>query len=206
MIDQTLQALAEPRRREILGLLADRELTAGEIAARFDVTRPAVSQHLAVLRAAGLVSERRDGTRRLYRARPAASARCALGSIGSGTSGLERLGSPPRPKRRRSRASARRRPPAPARAGPSSARSGSSARPEVVWAFWIDPSRIVRWMGRSADPRAPAGRGVPHRVRQRRRDGGRSWSSTKPRASCSPGAGRTPRRSSAPAGAGSRSS
>ena len=72
MIDQTLQALAEPRRREILGLLADRELAAGVIAARFDVTRPAVSQHLAVLRAAGLVSARRDGTRRLYRARPAA--------------------------------------------------------------------------------------------------------------------------------------
>ena len=72
MINQTLQALAEPRRREILGLLADRELAAGVIAARFDVTRPAVSQHLAVLRAAGLVSARRDGTRRLYRARPAA--------------------------------------------------------------------------------------------------------------------------------------
>jgi DNA-binding transcriptional ArsR family regulator len=71
VIDQTLHALAEPRRREILGLLAADEMAAGAIAARFDVTRPAVSQHLAVLRAAGLVSERRDGTRRLYRARPA---------------------------------------------------------------------------------------------------------------------------------------
>ena len=62
-------AIAEPRRREILSLVRDRELSAGEIAARFDITRPAVSQHLAVLRGAGLLNERRAGTRRLYRAR-----------------------------------------------------------------------------------------------------------------------------------------
>src|SRR5437763_7395809 len=65
-----IQALAEPRRRQILELIRDRELTAGEIAAHFDVTRPAISQHLGVLREAGLVTERRDGTRRLYQARP----------------------------------------------------------------------------------------------------------------------------------------
>lgn len=65
-----LQAIAEPRRREILRLIWSRELSAGEIAARFDVTRPAISQHLRVLREAGLVSERRNGTRRLYRAIP----------------------------------------------------------------------------------------------------------------------------------------
>ena len=65
-----IQALSEPRRREILQLVRDRELAAGEIAAGFDVTRPAISQHLTVLRNAGLVSERREGTRRLYRARP----------------------------------------------------------------------------------------------------------------------------------------
>ena len=47
-----------------------RELPAGAIAAHFAVTRPAISQHLRVLREAGLVEERRDGTRRLYRARP----------------------------------------------------------------------------------------------------------------------------------------
>ncbi|HSL34330.1 MAG TPA: metalloregulator ArsR/SmtB family transcription factor [Candidatus Limnocylindrales bacterium] len=70
-MDAALHALADPRRRSILALVRDRELAAGQIAARFDVTRPAISQHLAVLRAAGLVSERRDGTRRLYRARPA---------------------------------------------------------------------------------------------------------------------------------------
>ena len=63
-------ALAEPRRREILRLVAAGELSAGEIASRFEVTRPAISQHLRVLREAGLVSERRAGTRRLYRARP----------------------------------------------------------------------------------------------------------------------------------------
>lgn len=65
-----LHALAEPRRREILELVRRRELPAGEIASRFDVTRPAISQHLSVLKAAGLLSETRDGTRRLYRARP----------------------------------------------------------------------------------------------------------------------------------------
>ena len=65
-----IQAISEPRRREILQLVRDRELAAGEIAAGFDVTRPAISQHLTVLRNAGLVSERREGTRRLYRARP----------------------------------------------------------------------------------------------------------------------------------------
>lgn len=69
-MDTALHAIAEPRRREILGLIATSELSAGEIAGHFDVTRPAISQHLAVLRAAGLVSERQAGTRRFYRARP----------------------------------------------------------------------------------------------------------------------------------------
>jgi DNA-binding transcriptional ArsR family regulator len=69
-LDETMRALAEPRRRAILRLVARDELAAGEIAAAFDVTRTAVSQHLTVLKGAGLLSERRDGTRRLYRARP----------------------------------------------------------------------------------------------------------------------------------------
>jgi DNA-binding transcriptional ArsR family regulator len=64
-----LRAIAEPRRRAILRLVAHDELAAGEIAAAFDITRTAVSQHLTVLKDAGLLSERRDGTRRLYRAR-----------------------------------------------------------------------------------------------------------------------------------------
>jgi DNA-binding transcriptional ArsR family regulator len=68
--DEALHALAEPRRRAILRLVAHDELAAGEIAAAFDVGRTAISQHLTVLKGAGLISERRDGTRRLYRGRP----------------------------------------------------------------------------------------------------------------------------------------
>lgn len=66
-----IDAIADPRRREILRLLRQGELPAGAIAAHFgDVSRPAISQHLRVLRQAGLLAERRDGTRRLYRVRP----------------------------------------------------------------------------------------------------------------------------------------
>jgi DNA-binding transcriptional ArsR family regulator len=67
--DAVLRALAEPRRRAILQLVAHDELAAGQIAAAFEITRPAVSQHLTVLKNAGLLYERREGTRRLYRAR-----------------------------------------------------------------------------------------------------------------------------------------
>jgi len=69
-VQAAIRAIAEPRRREILRLVWADELRAGEIAERFpDVSRPAISQHLRVLRDADLVVERRDGTRRLYRAR-----------------------------------------------------------------------------------------------------------------------------------------
>ena len=61
-----LQVVSEPRRREILRLVWDRELSAGDIADQFDVTFGAISQHLAVLRGAGFVRARRDGNRRLY--------------------------------------------------------------------------------------------------------------------------------------------
>ena len=69
-MEDALKAIAAPHRRQILRLVRTGELSAGEIAAHFDVTRPAVSQHLNVLKEAGLLSERRNGTRRLYRARP----------------------------------------------------------------------------------------------------------------------------------------
>src|SRR5262245_5279247 len=69
-MDLVLQAIAEPRRRDILRLIQRAELSSGAIAAHFDVTRPAISQHLQVLAAAGVVSVRRDGTKRLYQARP----------------------------------------------------------------------------------------------------------------------------------------
>ena len=69
-MDAAVRALAEPRRRQIMQLVANKELSAGEIASHFDVTRPAISQHLTVLKDAGLVHERRAGTRRLYQTRP----------------------------------------------------------------------------------------------------------------------------------------
>jgi DNA-binding transcriptional ArsR family regulator len=65
-----LRALAEPRRPAILRLVRDEARSVGEIAAHFDISQQAVSQHLQVLREAGLVAVRRDGTRRLYRVRP----------------------------------------------------------------------------------------------------------------------------------------
>jgi DNA-binding transcriptional ArsR family regulator len=65
-----LKAIAEPRRQQILRLVWGQECAAGEIAAHFEISRPAISKHLRVLREAGLLEERRDGTRRLYRARP----------------------------------------------------------------------------------------------------------------------------------------
>ena len=61
-----LQVIVEPRRRQILRLVWDDELAAGDIAARFDVTFGAVSQHLSVLRDAGYVRVRKVGNKRLY--------------------------------------------------------------------------------------------------------------------------------------------
>jgi len=63
-----LSLLAEPKRQEILRLVWERELTAGEIAACFDVTFGAISQHLTLLREAGLIRQRREGRKRLYTA------------------------------------------------------------------------------------------------------------------------------------------
>ena len=69
-MDIALKAIAEPRCQEILRLVWNRERPAGEIATYFDVSRPAISKHLRVLKDAGLIEERRLGTQRLYRARP----------------------------------------------------------------------------------------------------------------------------------------
>lgn len=65
---EPLQVIAAPRRLRILGLVWDQDLTAGQIAAEFDVSWPAISQHLAVLKSAGFITERRAGTSRIYRA------------------------------------------------------------------------------------------------------------------------------------------
>ena len=70
MLDLVLHALAEPHRREILLLLRGTERSSGDIATHFALTRPAISQHLQVLAAAGLVTVRSKGTQRLYCAHP----------------------------------------------------------------------------------------------------------------------------------------
>ena len=69
-MEAALRAIADPTRRRILRLTRDQELPAGEIATHFAVTRPAISQHLRVLNEARLIRQRRQGTRRFYRARP----------------------------------------------------------------------------------------------------------------------------------------
>jgi DNA-binding transcriptional ArsR family regulator len=67
---EVFEAIAQPKRREILRLLVGSELSATEIASHFTVTQPAISQHLKVLKDVGLVNERRQGTRRLLSVRP----------------------------------------------------------------------------------------------------------------------------------------
>src|SRR3954463_5747941 len=66
---EVFEAIAQPKRREILRLLAGGEMSAGEVASRFEVTQPAISQHLKALTQAGLIDVRRDGARRLYSVR-----------------------------------------------------------------------------------------------------------------------------------------
>jgi DNA-binding transcriptional ArsR family regulator len=90
-LDEVVKAISPRRRREILSLIRDRELGAGQIAERFDISRPAISQHLAVLRDAGLVEQRREGTRRLYRVRPEGMAGLREFLDGFWTDRLERL-------------------------------------------------------------------------------------------------------------------
>lgn len=91
-MDIALKALAEPRRREILRLVWSSELPASQIAAHFsDVTRPAISQHLRVLKDANLLSERREGSRRLYRANRSEVAQLRTSLEQFWMSGLERL-------------------------------------------------------------------------------------------------------------------
>lgn len=64
------EALADPTRRRIIEMLAERELAAGEIARRFDMTPPAVSQHLKILRNASLIRVRTEAQRRMYALAP----------------------------------------------------------------------------------------------------------------------------------------
>jgi DNA-binding transcriptional ArsR family regulator len=75
------KALADPTRRQILTDLRDGELSAGDIAARFPISGPSISRHLSVLRAAGLVTERRDANRILYSLVPDRLAVCVGGFL-----------------------------------------------------------------------------------------------------------------------------
>jgi DNA-binding transcriptional ArsR family regulator len=68
--DAVLRALADPHRRQMLKLVAGGEMASGQIAKHFEITQQGVSQHLRVLEGAGLLSERREGTRRLYALQP----------------------------------------------------------------------------------------------------------------------------------------
>lgn len=67
---QVFRALSDPTRRQILQELKEGDLAAGEIVARFRISAPSISRHLAVLKAAELVSERREGNRIIYRLEP----------------------------------------------------------------------------------------------------------------------------------------
>jgi len=67
---QVFQALADPTRRAVFERLSRREMSVAEITAGFSVSQPAISQHLAALRRAGLVLERREGRRAFYRSDP----------------------------------------------------------------------------------------------------------------------------------------
>ena len=69
-IERTFEALGDPTRLAIFQQIAKRPHSVGEIADGMTVSRPAVSQHLGVLKKAGLVADERDGTRRIYRVRP----------------------------------------------------------------------------------------------------------------------------------------
>lgn len=108
------RAIADPTRRRLLEALAEGPLSVSRLAAAFPVSRPAVSKHLRLLREAGLVTEDRDGRRRLYRLRPRVLA--VVRSWVDGLAGTER-----RPARGRREA-----------ARPSATRAGSSGD----WRVW----------------------------------------------------------------------
>ena len=109
-LDAQLSAIAHPTRRAILKLALRRELSAGELADAFPVSRPAISQHIRVLMHAGLLRERREAQRRLYRLDAAVARALRREFAGFWTRGLARLkseiekqslGSRKRPKRSR---------------------------------------------------------------------------------------------------------
>lgn len=138
-MESALKAIADPNRRHILELVAQAELTAGEIAQHFDVTRPAISQHLTVLKNAGLVTERRVGPRRLYRTREQgfAAAKLFLEGFWDDRLGrLRRVAESPSTEIVE-RVSVQRELVIP-------------APPEQVWELLTDPDKATSWMGMAA--------------------------------------------------------
>ncbi|HEY1321709.1 MAG TPA: metalloregulator ArsR/SmtB family transcription factor [Streptosporangiaceae bacterium] len=136
-IQKVLAALTSPVRREILGLIWDRELSAGEIAAAFTVTKPTISQHLAVLREAGLAESTAVGTSRRYRARRDAlrGLRAALGSAGRWTNADQDPASPERTS-------------ADVRTTPVVLASADvDTSQEATFAAFTDPVIYSRWLG-----------------------------------------------------------
>lgn len=133
-IQKVITALTSPIRREILALIWDREVPAGEIAAAFAVTKPTISQHLAVLREAGLATSTAAGTSRRYRARQETlrGLHAALGDPGKWTSAGD---------------------------APERALSDASTKPVVIastdvgtdqkstFAAFTDPAVYSRWLG-----------------------------------------------------------
>ena len=150
-MEAALKAIAEPRRRAILQLVRDEERSAGEIASQFDVSRPAVSQHLSVLKEAGLVSERRNGTRRLYRARPEGLTELRAFLDEFWGTRLEALKREAEREERKKRWKARLRRPTYVR------ELTIAARPETVWEFLVDPKKADALDGHRGDARPRAG-------------------------------------------------
>jgi DNA-binding transcriptional ArsR family regulator/uncharacterized protein YndB with AHSA1/START domain len=133
-IQKVLAALGSPVRREILSLIWERELSAGEIAAAFPVTKPTISQHLAVLREAGLAASTAVGTSRRYRARQEA----LRGLHGALDSPGKWLNADLAPERACARVSTK-----PAVV----ASTDVSTSQEVTFAALTDPAVYSRWLG-----------------------------------------------------------
>jgi uncharacterized protein YndB with AHSA1/START domain/DNA-binding transcriptional ArsR family regulator len=143
-MDDVLRALAAPARRRILHLVRDGEMTAGAIAAHFDVTRPAISEHLRVLRESGLLTERREGVRRFYRARPEAMAEVRDYVDRFWAASLDRLRDAAEAEQRQQETDME-------QTDALVREVRIDARPDIVFAHLTDPQRMVRWMGVSAD-------------------------------------------------------
>lgn len=145
-MDVALRAIADPTRRRILGLVWDRERTAGDVASRFEMSQPAISQHLKVLLDAGLVTLRPAGTRRYYRANHQAMAAVRQLIEGFWDERLAALKEAAEAEQRRMES--------PTMTTMTEAESGTirrdlfiAADQAVVFAFLTDADKMTRWMG-----------------------------------------------------------